>query len=86
MRPDVWDRFRERFNIPRISEFYAATESPGGLMNINTGEIGKTAIGFRGRFFRALKTELQIIKIDPITEEPLRGDDGFCVKVYSVNN
>lgn len=26
MRPDVWNRFRDRFNIPKICEFYAATE------------------------------------------------------------
>lgn len=26
MRPDVWRRFQERFNIPKVCEFYAATE------------------------------------------------------------
>jgi fatty-acyl-CoA synthase len=26
MRPDVWNRFRDRFNIPKVCEFYAATE------------------------------------------------------------
>lgn len=26
MRPDVWEKFRERFGIKEICEFYAATE------------------------------------------------------------
>ncbi|KAI8390250.1 hypothetical protein BD560DRAFT_380393 [Blakeslea trispora] len=80
MRPDVWTKFRERFNIPTICEFYAATEGPAGLFNANTGEIGTGAIGFRGRLFSLLRKDSQLIKIDPITEEPLRDKNGFCVK------
>lgn len=81
MRPDVWSKFRERFNIPKICEFYAATEAPTSLFNVNTGEMGAGAVGFRGRLFRMLRSEVQIIKIDPISEEPVRGKDGLCVKV-----
>ncbi|KAI7903994.1 uncharacterized protein BX663DRAFT_506016 [Cokeromyces recurvatus] len=80
MRPDVWTRFRDRFNIPMICEFYAATEAPTSLFNVNTGEHGAGAVGFRGKFFRLLRSEVQLIKIDPITEEPLRDRDGFCIK------
>jgi hypothetical protein len=52
------------------------------LLNVNTGEIGSTAVGFRGKFVRSFRKEIQIIKIDPISEEPLRDKNGFCVKVY----
>ena len=26
LRPDIWNRFKERFGVPSIAEFYAATE------------------------------------------------------------
>lgn len=80
MRPDVWNRFRDRFNIPKICEFYAATEAPTSLFNVNTGELGAGAVGLRGKFFRLIRSEVQLIKIDPITEEPVRDKNGFCVK------
>ncbi|CAO3598286.1 unnamed protein product [Absidia cylindrospora] len=80
MRPDVWNRFRDRFNIPRICEFYAATEAPTSLFNVNTGHFGSGAVGHRGYLFRAIRRELKLIKIDPITEEPLRLQNGLCVE------
>lgn len=81
MRPDVWTRFRDRFGIPEICEFYAATEAPTTLFNRNTGPFGAGAVGHRGPLFRGIRRELKLIKIDPITEEPVRGCDGFCVAV-----
>jgi acyl-CoA synthetase (AMP-forming)/AMP-acid ligase II len=80
MRPDVWNRFRDRFGIPRICEFYAATEAPTSLFNVNTGHFGAGAVGHRGFMFRAIRRELKLIKIDPITEEPLRLPNGHCVE------
>ncbi|KAG2231292.1 hypothetical protein INT48_006403 [Thamnidium elegans] len=80
MRPDVWVRFRERFNIDKISEFYAATEAPTSLFNVNTGETGYGAVGSRGHIMRLLRREVQLINIDPISEEPIRDKKGFCVK------
>ncbi|ORX59536.1 acetyl-CoA synthetase-like protein [Hesseltinella vesiculosa] len=79
MRPDVWNRFRDRFGIPTIFEFYAATEAPTSLFNVNTGNFGAGAVGHRGYLFRALRSEVQMIKIDPVSEEPLRTKAGLCV-------
>lgn len=79
MRPDVWNRFRDRFGIPEICEFYAATEAPTSLFNHNTGNFGAGAVGHRGYLFRGLRREIKLVKIDPITEEPLRDAQGFCV-------
>jgi acyl-CoA synthetase (AMP-forming)/AMP-acid ligase II len=43
MRPDVWVKFKERYNIGRIIEFYGATEGNFSLFN-STGRVG--ALGF----------------------------------------
>ncbi|GAB5589480.1 hypothetical protein Unana1_04380 [Umbelopsis nana] len=80
MRPDVWNRFRDRFGVGKISEFYAATEGPSSLFNPNTNEFGSGAVGFRGLLTRTLTGELKIIKIDPISEEPVRDKQGYCVE------
>lgn len=80
MRPDVWERFRERFNIPTFCEFYSATEAPSSMINVNTSELGAGAVGSRGLFIRLLQSEIQIIKIDPVTEEPIRDKNGLCIK------
>jgi len=35
----TWERLNERFAIPEIAEFYAATEFPGAIVNL-TGKVG----------------------------------------------
>ncbi|KAI9269276.1 hypothetical protein BDA99DRAFT_504049 [Phascolomyces articulosus] len=79
MRPDVWNRFRDRFGIPQICEFYAATEAPTTLFNVNKGVFGAGSVGHRGYLFRGIRREIKLVRIDPITEEALRGPDGLCV-------
>jgi len=39
MAADVWPRFQERFGIAQVREFYAATESPVGILNL-AGRVG----------------------------------------------
>jgi fatty-acyl-CoA synthase len=39
MSADVWPKLQERFGIPSIREFYAATESPVGIFNLS-GRVG----------------------------------------------
>ncbi|MBX3247147.1 MAG: AMP-binding protein [Myxococcales bacterium] len=39
LRPDVWPQFVERFGLPNVREFYAATEAPGFIVNL-TGKVG----------------------------------------------
>src|SRR4030088_418541 len=48
LRPDVWNKFKERFGVSTIAEFYSATEAAG--MGLNLGRIGvsRVAIGFNG--------------------------------------
>lgn len=73
---DVWDQFQSRFHIPRILEFYAATEGHVSLYNCE-GKVG--AIG-RIPAFLTHRFPVEIIRSDIDTGEPLRDDDGFCVR------
>ncbi len=70
----VWDEFQRRFNIPRILEFYAATEGMVSLYNCE-GRAG--AIG-RIPPFLAHRLPVVLIRIDTETGQLLRDADGFC--------
>ena len=54
LRPDVWNRFKERFGIPNIAEFYAATEGSLGLWNFSRNEMSMGAVGRQGWLYRML--------------------------------
>ncbi len=75
LRADVWTAFQERFNIPHIVEFYAATEGTFSLINVEErpGAIGRVPPFLKHRFPSAL------VKFDVGRGEPLRQSDGFCV-------
>lgn len=75
LRPEVWPAFQQRFAIPRILEFYAATESNFSLYNLE-GEPG--AIG-RIPAFLAASQSVRLVKYDADADAPLRGADGFCI-------
>ncbi len=74
LRADVWLGFEARFHIPRIIEFYAATESNFSLYNIESepGSLGRVPP------FLAARQKLRIIKLGD-DETPLRDANGFCV-------
>lgn len=76
LRPDVWKRFEQRFAIPRILEFYAATEGNFSLYNVE-GEPG--AIG-RLPSFLAHRFKMAIVKYDFDRGEPLRDAGGRCIR------
>lgn len=73
---DIWEVFQQRFHIPQILEFYAATEGNFSLYNCE-GKPG--AIG-RIPSFLAHRFPVALIKLDLATGEPIRGDDGFCIR------
>ncbi|KAF8471775.1 hypothetical protein BDZ91DRAFT_692699 [Kalaharituber pfeilii] len=82
LRPEIWDQFRERFNIPVIAEFYATTEGTTGVWNYNTGPYGMGAVGRAGWLIKVLVGKKhQIVKVDYETEMPMRDPQtGFCVR------
>ncbi|CUS09609.1 unnamed protein product [Tuber aestivum] len=81
LRPDVWVRFRERFGIPTIAEFYASTEGTSGSWNIQRGEWGIGAVGRNGSLVSlVLGGGVKIAKMDAGNEELLRDKNGFCIQ------
>ena len=74
LRADVWRAFETRFAIPRIIEFYAATEGSFSLFNLE-GEPG--AIGRIPRFM-AHRAPVALVAHDVAREMPLRDEAGFC--------
>lgn len=81
MRPDVWEKFRERYNVRVISEFYASSEGNGALMNYNTGPFGAGAIGRFGPVASTVRPDFKLVQVDPITEDVYRDPkSGLCVE------
>jgi fatty-acyl-CoA synthase len=76
LRGDIWESFRTRFRIPRILEFYAATEGNVSLYNVE-GKPG--AIG-RIPSFLAHRFPMALVKLEPDGREPVRDARGFCVR------
>ena len=76
LRSDVWQDFQCRFKIPRILEFYAATEGNVSLFNVE-GERG--AVG-RIPPYLAHRFPATLVKFDVEKEEPVRNEQGFCVR------
>ena len=76
LRADVWEAFQQRFHIPRILEFYAATESNVSLFNVE-GKAG--AIG-RIPPFLAHRFPMTLVRWDPDRELPARCGDGWCIR------
>jgi len=76
LRPDVWNGFKERFAIPRILEFYAATEGNVTLFNTE-GKPG--AIG-RVPSFLAHRSPTALVRYDVEQGELLRDAHGRCIR------
>lgn len=75
LRGDVWEDFQTRFAIPRILEFYAATEGNFSLFNVEgqPGAIGRVPPLLAHRFPASL------VKLDPDSGAPLRNEEGLCL-------
>jgi fatty-acyl-CoA synthase len=76
LRADVWQKFQDRFAIPKVLEFYAATEGNVSLYNVE-GKVG--AIG-RVPTFLAHRFPLALVKSDSATLDPIRDESGHCVR------
>lgn len=76
LRADVWEAFERRFGIARIIEFYAATEGNVALYNCEgrPGAVGRVPPVLAHRF------PVTLIRCDSVSGEPLRDQDGFCMR------
>ncbi len=70
LRPEIYKEFKNRFDIPKVVEFYGATEGTTGYINILNVDC---TIGMS--FFKNY-----IVKYDIENNRPVRDDDGFFVK------
>jgi len=76
LRPEIWTLFQQRFAIPRIVEFYGATEGNVSMLNYD-GKVG--AVGRLPFYMRGL-VKTRIVKFDIEREVPVRGSDGRCIE------
>lgn len=81
LRPDVWEVFRQRFDIPIIAELYAATDGLGFSYNLNRGAFSRNAIATRGLIWHLLMGAYETrVMVDPDTQEIIRDKNGFAIK------
>ncbi len=76
LRPDIWEEFQERFAIPRIMEFYGATEGNVGIINLDNTPcaIGRVPPYLRNVF------GIKLVKFDVGTEAHVRDENGHCIE------
>jgi len=74
LRPDLWAEFKTRFRIPKILEFYGATE---GNVNIFNFEGKPGAVG-RVPWFVAHRFPIAVVRFDVEHQQPVRNAEGFC--------
>lgn len=76
LKAQIWNEFVKSFNIKEVYEFYGATEGISNIINIDSTP---GCIGFIPRYASFLYPML-LIKCDILTGEPLRDNNGFCIK------
>jgi fatty-acyl-CoA synthase len=76
LRKEVWLAFQQRFRIPQILEYYAATEGNFSLYNCE-GQPG--AIG-RIPPFLGHRVPVALVRFDTATGEPARDAAGRCIR------
>ncbi len=76
LRPDVFEAFRDRFGLPHILEFYAATEGNCSLFNFDSkaGAVGRIPKWAEKKFI------IKIVRFDVETGQPVRDAQGFCIE------
>lgn len=73
MRPEIWQQFKQRFDIEQVAEFYASSE--GNIAFFNLFNLDQT-MGFS-------ITSYAIVEYDKEKDEIVRDKNGFCKKVGS---
>lgn len=71
MRPNIWHKFKDRFGVEEVYEFYASSEGNVGFSNIFNFE---NTVGFSPLPYK-------IVQYDKEADEVIRDVNGFCVPV-----
>lgn len=71
LRPDVWNTFKQRFGVDRITEIYGASEGNAGCINLlNKDQTVGAAV-----------TPVALVQYDAENDEIVRDTDGRCIEV-----
>jgi fatty-acyl-CoA synthase len=77
LRPEVWQAFLDRFNIPHLCEFYGSTEGNVSFLNFD-GKVG--AVGRIPGWLKSQFKHIAFVRFDVESEQPVRGPDGLCIR------
>ncbi|RKF63998.1 Isopenicillin N epimerase component 1 [Erysiphe neolycopersici] len=82
LRPDVWIKFRDRFQIETIFEFFSSSEGVLSLVNVCKGDYLAKAVGHHGALARfATRNTIVPVMVDDVTGEILRdAKTGFAIR------
>ncbi|KAK3759953.1 hypothetical protein RRG08_066618 [Elysia crispata] len=74
LRADIWVKFKTRFQVKHIYEFYGSTEVPATAINLFNvpGSVGRLSP------LLSRLMNLILVKVDQVTGEPHRNSDGRC--------
>ncbi|XP_062583298.1 long-chain fatty acid transport protein 6-like [Saccostrea cucullata] len=83
LRIDIWEEFKTRFKIPRIVEFFGATEGTGSFLNATgkVGAIGRMSPFMKATVFRDKSFQINFIQFDTRSEKPIRDKNGRCIHI-----
>ena len=70
LRAKVWETFQQRFGIEKVFEFYGATETSVGIMNVE---------GKPGMIGRLMPFQSYVVKWDSDSETIVRNEKGRCI-------
>jgi acyl-CoA synthetase (AMP-forming)/AMP-acid ligase II len=81
MRPDVWNRFKERFGVEQVIEFFNSTEGVLAMVVQSKGDFTATTVGHHGAIIRRALNDVYVpVAIDPETGAMLRDPKTGFVK------
>jgi len=65
LRPDVWNKFQERFNIPEIAEFFNSSEGVFSLIVWARGKYLSNCVGHHGLLLRHMLKDVYVpVRVD----------------------
>ncbi|PQE21235.1 hypothetical protein CJF32_00006383 [Rutstroemia sp. NJR-2017a WRK4] len=82
MRPDVWMKFRDRFGVAEVGEFFNSTEGMFALLNYCRGDFLATCVGHHGLLARRQMNDVYVpVRVDETSGAVLRDPKtGFATR------
>ena len=82
LRPDVWRKFKTRFNIPEVAEFFSSSEGMFTVVNWNRGEYLEGYVAHHGLILRNMYQDVFVpVMIDHETGGIWRDKNGFAKRM-----